>query len=137
MAKLVKEESTVNLVWDKKRVLVSVFIATLIITIAYFTKVLVLDKKEIKSPPQAGKVAGIETTGEKPVTLPSREEFVRQVETIKKEIYQLTPADLTQQAPVQEIIGQLESLKASTEAQIVGGAKNTVCDQAKKIFCSQ
>ncbi len=137
MAKLVKDEPGGDLVWDKKRVLVSIFIAALIIAAAYFVKVLVLSKKEIKSPSQTGKVAGIETTGEKPITLPSKEEFERQVETIKKEIYQLTPADLTKQEPVQQIITQLESLKASTEAQIVGGAKNTVCDQAKKIFCSQ
>lgn len=137
MAKLVKEESNSNLIWDKKRVLISVFIAALIITLAYFAKVLVLNKKEIKSPSQVGKIAGVETNEEKPITFPSKEEFVRQVETIKKEVYQLKPEDLTKQEPVQKIIIQLEDLKASTEAQIVGGAKDTVCEQAKKIFCSQ
>lgn len=139
MAKFIKdkEESTSNLVWDKKRVLASFLIAALIIAAAYFVKVFVLPKKEVKPPSQTGKVAGLETNGEKPITFPSKEEFVRQVETVKREIYQLKPEDLTSQEPVQKIIIQLEDLKASAEAQIVGGAKDTVCNQAKKIFCSQ
>lgn len=143
MGEPVRKVPQVELVWDKKRLLVGIIILLLIVGGLYLTKTLVLDqkfKRIVTQENNKGKVAGTTMEEEKEqevIKLPSQEEFRGKIEDIKKEISTLTPEDIKNQEPVKKILQDLENLKASAEAQMVSGAKNAVCEQAKRVFCSQ
>lgn len=129
----------VELVWDKKRLVISAVLVTAFLIGAYFAKILVFDKRETAH--SSGAVAGTSADGEASddeiIRPPSKEELEDRIKNIKKEVSELTPADIANQEPVKKILGDLESLKATTEAQVVNGAKTAVCEKAKEIFCKQ
>lgn len=133
-----KKLPNVELVWDKQRIIIGLTLLAVLFGVAYFAKIMVLDKRE-----EAGKVAG--TTVEEEQNLndseiirpPTLEELDEKTEKLKKDISELTPEDVAKQEPVKKIIQDLENLKNSTQEQIVGGTKNAVCEEVKKIFCSQ
>lgn len=136
MREPVKKIPPVELVWDKKRILIAVMTLLLIASVlTYLAKTLALGKKGTQM--DEGRIAGTSVEEEKPITLPGKEDFEKRIETIKKEIIELKPQDLTQQESVKKIITELEILKKSTETQVVGGTKNAICEQAKSIFCGQ
>lgn len=135
MGEPVKKIPQVELVWDKKRILIAMTVLLLIVAgVVYFAENFALGTKE-----NQGYVAGTATQEEeeKPITLPQKEDFEKRIETIRKEIIELKPQDLTQQESVKKIITELEILKKSTETQVVGGTKDMICEQAKSIFCGQ
>lgn len=132
MGGLIKKKPETELVWDKKRILIGVLFLAFIIGSAYFAKIYVLDRKLSK-----GEIAGTSIKEEKPTPLLQKEDFGKNIETIKRNISELEPEDIIKQEPVKKIIQDLDNLKTSTQEQVVGGAKNAVCEQAKKVFCSQ
>lgn len=133
MGEPVKKIPQTELVWDKKRILVA---TTIILLIAggtiYFAKNSVSGIKK-----NDGNVAGIATQEEKPITLPPKEDLENSIENIKKEIIELKPQNLSQQEQVKKIITEIETVQKNVETQVVGGTKNVVCEEVKKVFCSQ
>ena len=123
--------------WDVKRIIVGIVSIVALVGLGYAAKVYVWDKQDIaRSEPQAekekGEVAGEEIEGE---DIPSKEEVQKKIDTIKRDISNLKPEDIAKQEPVQKILKDLETLKSSTEKQVTEGAKDAVCEQAKKVFC--
>lgn len=133
MGEPVKKIPQTELVWDKKRILVATTIILLIAGGAvYFAQNSALGIKK-----NEGNVAGVTIQEEKPITLPPKEDLENSIENIKKEITELKPQNLAQQEHVQKIITELETIQKNVETQVVGGTKNVVCEEVKKVFCSQ
>lgn len=125
-------------VWDVKRIIVGIVSIVALVGVGYAAKVYVWDKQDIarsEQPPakkEEGEVAGERAEGEDIV---SKEEVQKKIDTIKREISNLKPEDITKQEPVQKILKDLENLKSSTQEQVTEGAKYALCEQAKKVFC--
>lgn len=127
----------VELVWDKQKIIIGLTLIAALVGVAYFAKVMVFDRQEKAN---FGEVRGttVEEEMEKEVIRPpSLSEIEEKTEKLKKDISELTPEDVAKQEPVKKIIQDLENLRDSTREQIVGGTKNAVCEEVKKIFCSQ
>lgn len=129
--------------WDLKRIMIGAFAALVLVGAGYVAKVYVLDKlskNEVsrQQNDETESVAGesVSTPDDTSVDIISQKELGQKIDTIKKNITNLTPEDVAKQEPVKKILEDVESLKASAEAQVVGGAKSAVCEQAKRIFCA-
>lgn len=131
--------------WDIKRIIIGGLVVLLFVGGGYGFKIYVLDKFH-KGEARGQQSDGIGSiAGERTSTTPDdtnidvipQKELEQKIDTIKKNISNLTPEDVVKQEPVKKILQDVENLKASAEAQVVGGAKSAVCEQAKKIFCAQ
>lgn len=127
----------VELVWDKQRIIIGITLLAVLVGVAYFAKIMVFDKREKTN---FGEVRGTTVEEEKEEEIirpPTLQEIEDRTEKLKKDISELTPEDVAKQEPVKKIIQDLENLKSSTQKQIVGGTKDAVCEEVKKIFCNQ
>ena len=129
--------------WDVKKIIISIVGVIVLLGVGYGVKVHVLDKQsqKVAKNDRKGEVAGesIFSPEEKeelktPISI---KEIEQKVDEIKKDVSNLKPEDIIKQEPVQKILKDLENIKSSTQEQLTDGAKETVCYQAKKIFCSQ
>lgn len=134
MTALVKDEIEQETSWDLRRLLIAFFLFLFIVVGGYWAKVHVLDKKAGRG---GGSVAGSVSSKEEVLRLPSQQEVEKRVETIKKEIQELKPEDITRQVPVKKILQDLENLQSSATSQVVGGTKNAICEEVKKTLGCQ
>lgn len=132
-------------VWDIKRIVIAIVASSALVGTGYVAKVHFFDKqdkveqKEVVKNQDKGEVAGEESSApkEEVVDTISGQEIQEKVDEIKKDVSNLKPEDIVKQEPVQKILKDLENIKSSTQKELTDGAKDTVCEQAKKIFCSQ
>ena len=122
---------------DVKRIIVGIVAIAGLLGAGYAVKVYdVLNKQQkpvenqsvSKDSKEKGEVAGEE------INIPE-EQIKQKIDTIKKDVSNLKPEDIAKQEPVKKIVQDLENLKSSTQQQVTEGAKDAVCDQAKKLFC--
>lgn len=131
-------------VWDIKKIIIGIVSVSTLLGVGYAAKVYVLDKQkveqnEVVQNKETGEVAGeqADLDEEETIDVITREDIQRKVDDIKEDVSNLKPEDVVKQEPVQKILKDLENLKTSTQGQLTDSAKDTVCEQAKKIFCSQ
>lgn len=129
---------------DIKRIIVGIISIASLLGAGYAAKIYVFDKQkveqnEVVKNEEKGEVAGEKTGVEQYETTDTitKQEIQHKVDEIKKDVSNLKPDDIIKQEPVQKILKDLENIKTSTQEKLTDNAKNTVCEQAKKIFCSQ
>ncbi|MBI1919191.1 hypothetical protein HYS29_01240 [Candidatus Microgenomates bacterium] len=127
---LIKSEEEIETVWNKKRIGVAFLLVLLFIGTGFFLK------SKFAAGQDGGSVAGTSATREREVIkIPTEEDLENKIESIKKEIQELRPEDITKQEPVKKILSELEVLQASATSQVVGGTKDILCEEVKKLIC--
>mgnify|MGYP001584236225 CR=1 FL=1 len=130
--------------WNVKRVIVGITAIVILLGAGYAAKIYVLDKKgsvegeaSVNQAKTNNRIAAEQIPDDEDIEFISKEAAEQKIDTIKKDLTNLKPEDVVKQEPVQKILKDLESLKASTEKQVTDATKNAICEQAKRIFCSQ
>lgn len=134
--------------WDKKKIFLGIAVLAVFLTMAGFgTKAFFLNKKEggnsskasISKPSSGveGATSSIDDNSEaqnSQLSFPKASDVAEKIESIKQEITNLNIQEFASSSPqVQKILNDIKNLQSQPQNQ----AKETICEQAKKVFCAQ
>lgn len=134
--------------WDKKKIVFGIIILAVFLTIAGFgAKAFFLNKKEAGSSSKtetSKSSTAVEGASESvddnsqgqnsQFSFPKASDVTEKIESIKQEITNLNIQEFASSSPqVQKILNDIKNLQSQPQNQ----AKETICEQAKKVFCAQ